>query len=87
MNDHPDVLERFAPDPLLKQRVTTSVKMMRAAKAMRVTTKAGSDLTVDLTGAPVQGTWGFCDEPGHIDFLARGNGRLFPRRGVPSTAP
>ena len=82
MNDHPDVLERFAPDPLLKQRVTTSVKMMRAAKAMRVTSKAGSDLTVDLTGAPVQGTWGFCDEPGHIDFWPGGMVACFPAAGT-----
>ncbi len=82
MNDHPDVLERFAPDPLLKERVTTSVKMMRAAKAMRVTTEAGSDLTVDLTGAPIQGTWGFCDEPGHIDFWPGGMVACFPAAGT-----
>lgn len=82
MNDHPEILERFAPDPSLKARVTTSVAMMSSAKAMRISTKAGTDLSVDLTGAPIQGTWGFSDEPGHIDFWPGGMVACFPAEGT-----
>src|ERR1700709_2528190 len=50
-NEHPAALERMVPDSALEQRVRAAVKMLRGTKRMRVTSKAGTDLDVDLAGA------------------------------------
>src|SRR6266852_6785497 len=43
-NEHPEALERLAPDSKLEQSVRAATKMLRAAKRMQVTSAAGSDL-------------------------------------------
>ena len=81
-NEHPDVLERVGSDEGLKERVKTGMKMMRSAKQMRVTSKAGSDLTVDLEGAIVGGGWGFTTTPGTITNWPGGLCLAFPAKGT-----
>ena len=43
-NEHPEALERLAPDPALEAKVKAGIKRLKAAKRMRVTSSAGTDL-------------------------------------------
>ena len=80
-NEHPDALERLVPDPALTDRVKAAVKRVRAAKQMRVTSEAGSDLTVALEGAPSAGVWGYCDRPKTVAHWPGGIVVAFPAAG------
>jgi len=65
-NEHPEILERTEPFAELGPKVDLGVQMISDAKEMRVTSKAGTDLIVDLTDAPCGGTAGFGTTPGHV---------------------
>ena len=80
-NEHPDALERLLPDPALTERVKAAVRRVRAAKEMRVTSGAGSDLTVALEGAPSAGVWGYCDRPRTVAHWPGGIVVAFPAAG------
>ena len=80
-NEHPDALERLLPDPALTERVKAAVRQVRAAKEMRVTSEAGSDLTVALEGAPSAGVWGYCDRPRTVAHWPAGIVVAFPAAG------
>src|SRR3954453_16519230 len=41
-NEHPEALERMAPDPALETRVRAAAKMLRSARRMTVTSAAGT---------------------------------------------
>jgi len=60
-NEHPEALERLVPSPDMEPRVKAAVRRARAAATMRVTSAAGTDLTVDMRGASTAGVWGWCD--------------------------
>src|SRR3954463_442561 len=62
-NEHPEALERMAPDDVLETRVRTAAKLLRGAKRMTVTSAAGTDLDIDMTGAPTVGIWGWTEKP------------------------
>ena len=62
-------------------RVKEHVKRMRAAKAMRVTSSAGSDLTISLQGAVVGGNWGATIRPGTLTHWPGGLVLAFPAAG------
>jgi len=81
-NDHPEQLERCAPNPALKEKVKVGVRMTRAAKRMHVRSGAGTDLHVDLEGAFVGGTWGACDRPGTVENWPGGLVLAFPQAGA-----
>jgi 2,5-dihydroxypyridine 5,6-dioxygenase len=81
-NEHPDTLERLVPDPALAPKVKNAVKLLKAAKTMRVTSAAGTDLTVDLTGAQAVGIWGYTDRPGTLAHWPGGIALAFPRAGT-----
>ncbi len=80
-NEHPEALERLMPDPALAGKVRAGLKMLRSAREMRVTSPAGTDLTVALTGARVGGGWGFTEKPGTISHWPGGLCLCFPTRG------
>ena len=65
-NEHPEALERLLPDPNLTPRIKEAVKFARSTKEMRVTSEAGTDLTVNTENAPTVGVWGYCDRPGTV---------------------
>src|SRR5258706_9218542 len=65
-NEHPDALERLLPDPALEAKVKLGIKKLRGAKIMRVTSPAGSDLTIRTEGAPVGCVWGYAAHPGEV---------------------
>ncbi len=81
-NEHPEALERLAPDPALEARVRAAVKMLRGAGRMRVTSAAGSDLAVDLAGAMTVGVWGWTDRPGTLAHWPGGVVVSFPKSGT-----
>ena len=63
-NEHPEALARLVPDDTLEPLVKEHVKRLRAARQMRVTSPAGTDLTVSLVGAVCGGNWGYSSRPG-----------------------
>jgi 2,5-dihydroxypyridine 5,6-dioxygenase len=78
-NEHPEALERMAPDPALEKRVRAAAKMLRGAKRMRVTSKAGTDLDVVIEGASTVGVWGWTDRPGTLAHWPGGIVVSFPK--------
>src|SRR5256714_3319985 len=51
-NEHPEALERMAAHPGLETRGRSAAKLLRGAKRMAVTSGAGTDLDIDMAGAP-----------------------------------
>jgi 2,5-dihydroxypyridine 5,6-dioxygenase len=79
-NEHPDALERLVPDPALTPKIKAGIKAARAASTMRVTSRAGTDLTISLAGASTVGVWGYCDRPGTVAHWPGGLVVSFPAR-------
>jgi 2,5-dihydroxypyridine 5,6-dioxygenase len=65
-SEHPEILVRCLPAKADEARVRDAIKRMRAAKAMHVSSAAGTDLHISLDGARVGGTYGFCTKPGQV---------------------
>lgn len=80
-NEHPDALERLLPTPEMKGRVLAASKICRGAKAMSVTSAAGTDLSVNMEGAQTVGVWGFTDKPGTLTHWPGGLVLSFPAAG------
>ena len=80
-NEHPEILERCVPDPALEPRVKAGIKLLRNAKAMHVTSKAGTDLNISLAGSQVGGGWGYTARPGTISHWPGGLCLAFPAQG------
>jgi 2,5-dihydroxypyridine 5,6-dioxygenase len=81
-NEHPEALERLVPDPALAPKVKAGLKRLKASSEMRVTSPSGTDLTVDVRGAPLGGVWGWCDRPGQVAHWPGGLCLCFPRAGT-----
>ncbi len=81
-NEHPEALERLAPDPALEPKVKAAVKMIRGAKAMTVRSHAGTDLDVRLEGAATVGIWGWTARPGTMAHWPGGIVVSFPAKGT-----
>ncbi len=80
-NEHPDVLERLAPSPDDEQKVRAGMRLMRDAKAMKVTSPAGTKLDIRIEGARVGGVWGYTEKPGTLSHWPGGLCLGFPRTG------
>ena len=81
-NEHPEILERLAPDPALKPRVDEGAALLAGASQMRVTSAAGTDLTVDVSQAPAAASWGCTNGPGTIAHWPGGLCLCFPPAGT-----
>lgn len=81
-NEHPECFERWRPDPELRHRVERGVAMLEAARTMRVTSPAGTDLRVDLEGAFRAGSWGATSGPGTFAHWPGGLCVAFPASGT-----
>jgi 2,5-dihydroxypyridine 5,6-dioxygenase len=77
-NEHPEALVRLVPDDGLEPRVKSHVKRLRAAKSMRVTSAAGTDLSISLEGATCGGNWGYTARPGTMTHWPGGLALAFP---------
>ena len=80
-NEHPEVLERCRPDSALEPKVKAGMRRLRAAKAMHVTSPAGTDLSVSLVDARVGGGWGYTARAGSISHWPGGLCLAFPAAG------
>ena len=80
-NEHPEALERLAPNEELKTKVRQGIAKLKQAKMMSVTSPRGTDLRIGLDGAPCGGGWGYCAEPGRLDHWPGGLCLAFPGRG------
>ncbi len=79
--EHPENIERWPHDPSLADRVALGVSWLESASEMRVTSLAGTDLTVSLAGAFRAGSHGWCTEPGSIAHWPGGLVLAFPAAG------
>ena len=81
-NEHPENTERWPHDPALADRVATGVARLEQAEMMEVVSDAGTNLTVDLTGAVRTGSHGWCPDPGTIAHWPGGLVLAFPAAGT-----
>lgn len=81
-NEHPEALERLLPQPEHEALVKTAIKACRAATTMRVSSAAGTALTIDLREARNAGVWGWADRPGMVAHWPGGLVVNFPRAGA-----
>ena len=81
-NEHPEILARLVPTEDMKPRVKEAVALCRATKEMRVTSAAGTDLTVAMEGAATVGIWGWTDRPGTLAHWPAGLVVSFPKAGT-----
>lgn len=63
---------RMFPTPDLRRRVETAAGMLSAARELRITSPAGTDVTYELGQYPVLTQYGYTDEPGRWDNLPGG---------------
>ena len=80
-NEHPEALARLVPDETLEPLVKDHVKRLRAAKALRVSSQAGTELSVSLLGATCGGNWGYTTRPGTMTHWPGGLVLAFPASG------
>jgi 2,5-dihydroxypyridine 5,6-dioxygenase len=80
-NEHPEALVRLVPDEATEARVKAHTKRLRAAKSMRVTSAAGTDLNISLAGAVIGGNWGSTTRPGTLTHWPGGLVLAFPAAG------
>lgn len=77
-NEHPEALARLVPDDAIEPLVKAHVKRLRAAREMRVTSAAGTDLAIALHGATCGGNWGYTTRPGTMTHWPGGLALAFP---------
>ncbi len=80
-HEHPEILERCLPRAEDEAPVRDAMRRLKAAKAMHVTSAAGTDLHIALAGARVGGVWGFTSKPGSLSHWPGGLVLAFPAAG------
>ena len=60
---------------------TLQWKRLRAAREMRVSSPAGTELTISLQGAACGGNWGYTSRPGTMTHWPGGIALAFPAAG------
>lgn len=80
-NEHPEVLERLAPSSADEQKVRAGMRLLKEARLMKVTSSAGTDLTIGVAGARVGGVWGYTEKPGTLSHWPGGLCLCFPKSG------
>ncbi len=68
----PDVMLRLFPTVEMKKRVEAGQKIMTEGKVMRITSPAGTDLTIYKEGREALGIYGLSDKPGRWDIWPSG---------------
>lgn len=66
------VMERLKADPEVRRRTRAGAALLDAARIIRITSPAGTDLVMDKTGRAGLAHYGAADEPGHLDFWGGG---------------
>ncbi|MBK1780393.1 hypothetical protein JHL22_04110 [Advenella sp. WQ 585] len=76
-----EVLGRLIGTEDLKNRVSASAAFLRNGSRMHVTSQAGTDLVLDISGEslPITCQWGYVDEPARWDHWPSGFIACFPQ--------
>jgi len=82
--DTPDDLHQLQSPPGLKEAVLHAHAIYEKTKEVRVTSKAGTDLTYRCGEYPVMSQYGMADEPGRFDHWGVGLLHTFPNEGSAS---
>jgi 2,5-dihydroxypyridine 5,6-dioxygenase len=77
----PEILLRMLPQPKDREMVENAAALLRSARTMRVTSKAGTDVTFGIGEFPITKEWGFVDEPGRWDHWPSGFCATFANEG------
>lgn len=67
-----EILERLFPSPELRRRVEAAEQKFAAAKTLRFTNEAGSDVVYRLGGKPMLTEYGYTTKPGRWDHWPGG---------------
>ena len=81
-SEHPEILERTLPLATDETPVRDAMRRLKGVQQMRVTSAAGTDLTVSLAGARIGGVWGFTSKPGSLTHWPAGLVLAFPAAGA-----
>lgn len=68
----PHVLDRLRFDPKVRIRAMAGAQLLDTASSLRITSAAGTDLTMDKAGRRGLAAYGAADVPGHLDFWGLG---------------
>jgi 2,5-dihydroxypyridine 5,6-dioxygenase len=79
--DAPDDLYQLQSPPGLKEAVLHAHELYENTREVRVTSKAGTDLTYRRGEYPVMSQYGMADEPGRFDHWGVGLLHTFPNEG------
>jgi 2,5-dihydroxypyridine 5,6-dioxygenase len=79
--DAPDDLHQLQSPPGLKEAVLHAHRLYERTREVRVTSKAGTDLTYRRGEYPVMSQYGMADEPGRFDHWGVGLLHTFPDEG------
>jgi 2,5-dihydroxypyridine 5,6-dioxygenase len=82
VRDPPDDLLRLIPTTDLRDRSLAARDQLRAGTAMHVTSAAGTDFHVDLTGAVANALYGFVENPGQAGSWPGGFAAAYPVSGT-----
>lgn len=77
-DEHPDALERLAPDETLIPRVKKARQLLASCEEMHVRSAAGTDLRVRMKGARIGGNLGAAVDPGSLATWPGGIASCFP---------
>ena len=80
----PEVLAKMVPTREDKRRVLAANAALTAARSMRVTSRAGTDLRLDIGQFPTLPEYGYADVAGHWDHWPSGFLSTWPNEGSAS---
>lgn len=75
----PEILAQMLPEPDDKRRVMIADRKLKSARTMTITSRAGTDLTLQLGAYATLPEYGFADEPGHWDHWPSGFISTWPK--------
>lgn len=77
-----DVLKRMFPDPAVRARSEAGARTLTLGNEMRITSPAGTDLTLHIEGRAGVAQHGVADEPGRWDHWPSGLSLIAPVEGT-----
>lgn len=77
-NEHPEVFERCPPSRNVHEKALQSMALLEKGSTMKVSSKAGTDLTVDISGAPHRGGGGILGPNDKVAYWPAGLCLCFP---------
>jgi 2,5-dihydroxypyridine 5,6-dioxygenase len=76
-----DCLRRMFPHPDVRRRAEAGAEVLSEGNEMRVTSNAGTDLVMDISGRPGNPQYGYTDQPGRWDHWPGGLAAVAPIEG------